>query len=173
NRLGDHFAGWLEHSPEPRGAQAAPLKKRAFLVDLARLELAICQVFDEAETPVLTSEQVAAVPWETWERARLLPIAALRLLRFDYPVHGYLKAVLSEGEPPPLRKKENFVVVWRQRYSVWRMPLTGPQYRLLDSLRAGTPLAEALGQFPRLRPGTVFQWFQDWVSEGFFQSVES
>src|SRR6185295_16302737 len=62
NRLGDDFPKFLE-------------SRRAFLADLARLELAMTQVFDEEES-VAAAAAAAATP----EEMRLTPIKALRLL---------------------------------------------------------------------------------------------
>ncbi|MGH9889387.1 MAG: HvfC/BufC family peptide modification chaperone, partial [bacterium] len=59
NRLGDHF-------PEFVGAVHAGLRRRGFCHDLARLELAIAQVFDEEEAPALSAEAIAAVPEAAW-----------------------------------------------------------------------------------------------------------
>src|SRR5947208_7348424 len=71
NRLGDHLPRFI--------LGAGGLRHPAFCHDLARLELALTQVFDEAETPSLGPEAVAAVPEEQWPSARLRPIAAFRL----------------------------------------------------------------------------------------------
>src|SRR5438128_6310270 len=68
NRLGDHLPRFI--------LGAGGLRHPAFCHDLARLELALTQVFDEAETPSLGPEAVAAVPEEQWPSARLRPIAA-------------------------------------------------------------------------------------------------
>ena len=54
NRLGDHLPEFV--------AKAPGLRQRGFCHDLARLELAMSQVFDEEETPALTPEAIAAVP---------------------------------------------------------------------------------------------------------------
>ncbi len=65
--------------PEPPGRPPARLREdragrragRDFCHDLARLELAITQVFDAPETQALDRRtQIAAVPAEAWENAR-------------------------------------------------------------------------------------------------------
>ena len=62
------------------------LRRRDFCHDLARLELAMSQAFDAPRRPPSPSAEVAAVPPEAWEGARLEPVAAFRLLAFRYPV---------------------------------------------------------------------------------------
>src|SRR5439155_9859364 len=80
NRLGDHLPEFV--------LRAGGLRHRAFGHDLARLELALTQVFDEAETPPIRPEAVAAVPVDQWPSARLRPIAAFRLLALRHPVNA-------------------------------------------------------------------------------------
>lgn len=170
NRLGDRFVDYLSTRTD--------FKHHRFMLDLARLEQAICQVFEERESAPLTPAQVAGLPLEAWESTGLKPIAAFRLLALDYPAHAYLKSVLEEGYPPPaLRRKNGWLVVFRQHYHVWRMPLERAQYELLGNLARGLSLAEALGdvtgRFRRVGSQAIFRWFQSWVTEGFFQSLEA
>lgn len=170
NRLGDRFAEYLETRSD--------LRMRRFLVDLARLEHAICQVFEERESPPLAPEQVATMPMDAWDHTGLKPIAALRLLAVDYPVGAYLKSVLEEGYPrPALRRQDGWIVVFRQNFTVWRMPLEKAQYELLRQFEQGHSLAASLGdvtrRFRRVGPDEIFRWFQSWVTEGFFQALSS
>src|SRR5204862_520300 len=53
NRLGDRLPGFL--------ASWGPRRGRALRADLARLELAMMEVFDEVETPPLVAEALARV----------------------------------------------------------------------------------------------------------------
>src|SRR5262249_22689178 len=85
NRLKDHLPEYID--------SAKRLPQREFLYDLARLELAMSQLFDAAESPVLKRKAIANVPPEAWETARLKPIEAFQLLAFRYPVSAYLKSV--------------------------------------------------------------------------------
>ena len=68
NRLGDHLPRFLAEG----GFDG--LKRRAFDTDLARLELMMTEVFDEAEAPVLNEEQVARVPVDAWDGMKLRAI---------------------------------------------------------------------------------------------------
>ena len=95
NRLGDHFPEYIRSAPG--------IPRRGFVYDLARLELALSQLFDARESPALTQEAIAAVPFEAWEKARLKPIEAFRLLSFQYPVSAYLQSVRGTAAPAPRR----------------------------------------------------------------------
>jgi len=169
NRLGDYLPEYI-HS-------AAGLPRREFLFDLALLELAMSRVFDAEESPVLTPEAIAGVPPDTWERVRLKPVTAFRLLSFRYPVNAFLQSV-KEGTPhPSMRRKNNWVVVFRRNYTLWRLDLTRQGHDLLHSLVAGKPLGKALSiSLTRHRRSVsevqLFSWFREWVADGLFQAIE-
>lgn len=168
NRLGDHLPEYVREAPG--------LKRRAFCHDLARLELAISQVFDAAETPPLSEEDLAGA--SSWERARLRPVEAFRLLAFRYPVSGYVQSVRDEDHDHPApRRKDTWVAVHRRDYQVRRQDLTRPAHDLLLDLASGVPLGQAVASALR-RPGgrapreeELFGWFKEWVAGGVFRSL--
>jgi len=167
NRLGDHLPDYI--------AKQTDLAKHEFLHDLARLELAVTTVFDDEETPVLTAERVAAVAPDAWERARLKPIAALRLLSFHYPVSDYLGAVDEENPFPRIRKQDTWVVVYRNKFYLHRLSLPRPAFDLLNRLINGATVGEALQSLHGGRAVSqkkLFGWFRDWMAAGLFQSIE-
>jgi len=170
NRLGDHlpdFIATLQDIPKPE-----------FCHNLARLEYALTLVFDEQETPRLTQEAIQAVPQDAWEQARLKPIAAFRILEFDYPVSLYAGAVDEENPFPRLRKRKTYVAAYRSNYRTHRLDLARPAYDLLSRLASGQKLGEALmevcapGRRPAVKESQLFEWFRDWMAEGLFQAVE-
>ena len=169
NRLGDHLPQFFLDQPEWRDA--------AFLHDLGRLELAMTEVFDEEETPVLGSEELEAVPPDAWEEARLRPIPALRLLAFKYAVIPNLVAYHEDRPSPGPRRRATWVVLYRRDYSILRLELSRAEYDLLRAIVDGTSLGEALAtaaasKSPR-QQAKVFRWFRTWISEGIFTAIES
>lgn len=170
NRLGDRFPDFVAEWP---GA-----KRPELCHDLARLEFAIAEVFDAPEVAPLTDAEVAAVPPEAWEKARLAPIEAFRLLSFRYPVNAYLQTVRDEDhDHPALKRKDTYIAIYRRDYSVWRHDLSQPAHDLLTDLVAGKPLgkavAAALARGGRRAPTTdqLFRWFREWTAGGVFKSV--
>ena len=162
NRLGDHLPGFLK--------QLENLPNPGFAHDLARTELAMTEVVDEAETPSLSTEALSAVSAEAWPEARLKPAAALRLVTLRYPVNDYLEAIWDDQPPPRLARRNTWLTISRRNYVLIRMDLTRPAYEVLHALVAGRPLAEALGR-RRIVQDELFAWFRDWVSAGIFQAV--
>ena len=170
NRLGDHLPEFLRRAPG--------LKHRGFCRELARLELAMTQVYDEAETPSLSAAAVAAVPPDAWATLRLRPIAAFRLLALRHPVSATLQ---RRGKARPRRRpprQDEWVAVFRHDYRVRRLELSRSAYRLLSSLAAGRPLGQAVAAAVRRggkdapRPAQLRRWFRQWVANGIFMGLE-
>lgn len=173
NRLGDHLPGYVR--------DAAGVPRRAFCHDLARLELAVTEAFDAAETPPLDEAAIAAVPPDAWDRARLVPVASLRLLALRYPVSDYLESVRRDDhDHPPARAKANWVAVYRRDYAVRRLLLEREAFRLLGDLASGQPLGAAIATAATRRDGRrgpseerLFAWFRQWVAAGIFAGVDT
>lgn len=169
NPLGEHLPAFIATSPV--------VPRRAFCQDLARLELTMSQVFDAEETPPLTPERIAAVPADAWEQARLVPIAACRLLELRYNANAYLQSIREASPTPPTpRRRDSFVLVYRRDYRVYRLALSRPARELLAALLGGAALGDAVRsacQCAGRPPGQaqLFRWFRDWVSCGIFASV--
>lgn len=170
NPLGDHIPEYVKEAPG--------IRRPEFCAELAQLELAVTQVFDERETPALSAEKLAAVAPDDWEHARLEPIAAFRLLAFRYPVNAYLQTVRDDNhDHPKIRRKEEWVAVYRRDYGVFRLELSRAAHDLLADLVAGRSLGEALtaaskrGRRGAPNEDTLFKWFREWVSAGIFRSV--
>lgn len=170
NRLGDRLPEFI--------SSASQFRRRAFCHDLARLECAMAQVFDAPETTPLGAEQIAAVPPEAWERARLRTIDAFRLLAFRYPVNAYLQSVRDDNhDHPKPRQKNEWLAIYRKDFAVWRLSLSREAHDLLADLASGVRLGAALESALRrsrrsLTAEALSGWFREWVSGGVFASVE-
>lgn len=170
NHLGRKFPQFIKEST---------LEQKEFLYDLARLELALTENMDAPESSILKREELASVKPEEWERASLLPITALELMEFDFPVADYLRAVMDEAETPDtIQEEKNWVVVYRKHYTTWFKQLMHEEYVLLKALCDGIPLSKSfdmlLEQFPLQQEELqqhVFDWFSDWVGRGMFSKV--
>jgi hypothetical protein len=169
NALGRHL---------PEHLRTAAVRKRAFCHELARLELAIAEVFDAPETPALDEKAITAVPAEAWERARLVPIAALRVLALRYPASAYLDTLGDEAHRhPAIRRQDGWVAVYRRDFSVYRHDLSRPAHDLLADLVAGRTVGQAVGaalkRRGRARPQAddLFRWFRQWAGAGMFAEV--
>ena len=168
NDLGDQLPEFLR--------ELEGLPRAAFAYDLARLELAYSKVFDAAETPPLTQEAISAVPADAWDKACLAPVAAFQLIAMRYPAHLYLQALREETLPPPIRRKDTWLAVFRRDYSLQSLPLTRPAYEVLSALAAGSNLGDAIlaGKMNTpTRHRQLTALFRTWTGEGLFQAIRT
>lgn len=169
NHLGRNF---------PRFILESTLKNKAFLADLACLELSVTEMMDAVESPLLAAETIAAVPLEQWENVRLIPIAALQLHEFEHNVCEYLDAVNENEKPLQMKVEKSYTAVHRNGYRTYWTTLSQQQYTLLNALITGSTFGEAISLMEERFPGSeeelqqeVFQWFNDWIQNGYFTAI--
>jgi hypothetical protein len=170
NLLGAKLPEFLE------GPVAIP--RRALIRDVARVELAMAQVFDEAPSPALDPKALEAIPPAKWATARLRVAHALRLLELDHPANALVTAVRQEKPRPRTPRLKSWVAVYRKDFQVWRMDLSEPMFVALSALAKGKTIPAAIKAASRVFDGSreelevsVFRWFADWRNEGLFQAV--
>lgn len=151
------------------------LPNRVFLRDLAQLEVFITEAFDAPEFEQIDMESLRQATPEQHTGAVFETNPSLRLLESSYPVNRYLQTVYDEGSPPtiaeeaPVREK-SFLAIYRKEYRVWRLNLPRPMFRILEALREGTPLGDAI--ISQGDHDEDFQrWFREWAADGLFTRV--
>ncbi|MGA8806942.1 MAG: DNA-binding domain-containing protein [Thermoanaerobaculia bacterium] len=167
NRLGDSLPEYIASST---------WKRRTFLRDLAKLELAMTHVFDEAEAEALPADAIASIAPEQIADARIIPIPALRLLALDYDANDAFQAFREERPMKPRRQK-SWLAVHRRDYGVYRMPLTREAFVFLEALVARETIGSAIETFQRRfrrfpAQSDLFTWFRDWSAAGLFTAIE-
>ncbi|HWB08904.1 MAG TPA: DNA-binding domain-containing protein [Pirellulales bacterium] len=186
DRLGDNFARYLHESRPDLDDSGEPTETWPdFLIDLARLEWNIGEVFDgpgvEGQT-TLGAEQLLGMDANRWPEVRLTPAPCLRLLSFRFPVNDYftsLRDVDEDAEPPALPgPAESWLALSRRDFVVRRHALERAQHRLLTSLAGGQTIGAAIGElasttsvdFDRLAE-ELRDWFHTWTAAGFFTGL--
>lgn len=159
NRLGDHVPAFVKTWRHP---------KRAFLADVARLELAITETFDAAEDA--TGPTPPAHVDADWESRRFGIAPTLRLLAFRHAAGPALDA-LKASRRASTRPKASWAAVHRRSFVVYRVDLSRGEFHLLSALAAGEPLGKALRLAARkagkaLSPAALRRAFRVWTSEG-------
>ncbi len=187
DRLGDRFLDYLNESRPDLDADGRPTEGWPdFLIDLARLEWEIDEVFDgpgvEGQT-LLSAGQVQSIEPGRWPEARLAPAHCLRLLAFRFPVNDYYTALrqASDTQPPPEMPDPaaTFLALTRRDFVVRRHPLSEAQYGLLGKLAGGESLGAAMQWLVSAREVSLETlvadlqiWFRAWTEAGFFIGVE-
>ena len=185
NFLGDHFVEYLQET-RPDEDEDSDSGWIDFLIDLARLEWTIYDVFDgpglEKEEAFSLPELLEANPGD-WLDLRIRVAPCLQLLRMEYPVNDHYTLVRqTEGEleadyPAPARQ---YLAISRRNYIVRRYSLTFPQFELLTSLSEGQTLGEALERCADASAEDEMEsleadlsvWFKNWAGEACFFAGE-
>lgn len=184
NRLGDHFAAFLDETRPDRTDDQPnpPVSWPDFLIDLTRLEWSIEQVFDgpgvEGQT-LLSADDLRALGPAGFGEAKLILVVCLQLLCFKYPVNDYYTRIrrLKDGQecPSPPEPVEQFLALTRRDFVVRRIELTSAQHALLKALQAGSSVAESIAAAAEWTdvPDDAFasairDWFAGWTAAGFF-----
>jgi hypothetical protein len=186
--LGSKLPEWLAANPQYAG------RRIDLALDVARVEWACIEAFDNAEFAPMTLEDAAQLSGES--RLALQP--HVQLLALNYPsddlvleMHQEQKRESTEAgarpeteheEPVPirLRKQPTWLAIHRVDYSLYYKRLSQPEYQTLCSLRDGGTLAEALeAGFTNSKSSAtsqlkrVQQWFANWAQLGWFTKPES
>jgi len=168
NSLTLRFPGFL--------ARMLPRTQRNGLAaDVARIERAMEDVFDAERAEPMTGAQFAAIGAGDWERTTLRVTPALVFLKLRYPANAYMTA-LRRGEKPRLPKpRTTHVIVFRRGYQVFRRDQEPEQWKLLQSLVAGKPLAAAVrasiggrGASAERVAKRLGKWFEEWAAAQLF-----
>jgi len=166
NELGRDFPRYLQETrpdddvdsePSDNGSSAEEAKDWPdLLIDLARLEWAIYEVFDgpgvEGQS-LLTTDDILGVGPERWADARLELVPCLQLLATRLPVNDYFtrlrQAPAGEFVPVP-SACESFLALTRRDFVVRRYNLSRTQFELLSGIQQGQPVGFAIEHAARV-----------------------
>ncbi|HEY1161336.1 MAG TPA: DNA-binding domain-containing protein [Terracidiphilus sp.] len=192
--LGSKLAEWLAAHPQWAG------RRQRLALDVARIEWAFVEAFDNAERAPLTLDQIATL--DGGSRLALQP--HLQLLALDYAaddlvlgLHDRQKRGTSEAgvkhdenfeddnrpeapaRLPKLRRRATWVAAHRLDNAVYYRRLEREEFRTLNAIRQGLPLSEALqagfrdSHKPEARqPELVREWFGLWAELGWICAPE-
>lgn len=182
-RLGEGFVAFLERSrPDSDRTRVDSPDWADYLIDLARLEGVVNQVFDgpgEEESPPLEAGRLWSLTPESFARARIVWARSLQLVPLRFPLHEHFSALVRGEQTTIPEPQPQVVAVWRRDYRVRRLPVDPAAARLITLLREGRLVGEALARFAHEQPsqasqlGTLLlQWFQSWGQRGWIVGLE-
>lgn len=144
-----------------------------WLADLARLEWARTEVFDEIDEPLLEESALRALAPEAFVELPLRLAAAHRVIDLDHDV-----APLFRASGPALPRATT-LLVWREDTNVYHRPLDAFEAELLRRLGRATAtfgdlcarIVDEVGE--EEAPARAFGFLGRWVSDGLLVSARS
>jgi hypothetical protein len=186
--LGSRLVKFIEAKPR----WVSPHKQLA--LDMARLEWAHTEAFDNEARPPLKTEDLAGLD-AAKIRLKLQP--HLTLLKLENEVDDFLielkknSGLRSEASNAmeqnrrrkktkvarDLKRETNFLAVHRHQDLIYYKQLELGQFRLLTALQSGATLEKACAELVGLKisgnPGeTIQKWFSSWAALGWFCVLE-
>jgi hypothetical protein len=166
-------------APFPVFCARRPDPLSGFLSELARLEWAVVESIHADAGAALDAAILADLPAAAWQRARLIPSPALRVVRATHPVQRYYRAFL-EGESAVVPDRDaSTVAVCRRGADVRHVDIEAMHVRLLERLVQGQPLASALDALDERATDSndepaaaaLQRAFSEWIASGFFAGI--
>jgi hypothetical protein len=139
------------------------------------------EVLHAAPAPTLSLEALSAIPPQKWANARLPAADTVRLLHFAHPANPFFQAWKTEQTPTIPEGKPSSTIVYRHDLTLWRLELTPPMTRMLESLFGGATLGDALARLETDESDeramaeaqrNVMVWFRTWVAGGVFARID-
>ena len=157
-------------------ARTLPRSNRSGLaVDIARIERAMEDVFDAPRAEPMTAAEFAALGSGDWDGVTLRVTPALKLLKLRYPANEFMNALRRGEQPRVPRPRATFAIVFRRGFQVMRRDQEPEQFRLLQALAAGRPLAAAVRSSIGRRGANadrvakrLGRWFEEWAGAHLF-----
>jgi Putative DNA-binding domain len=186
--LGSKLPDWLAANPN------FARRRHRLAIDVAKIEWAFIEAFDNAECTPLTPDQVATL--DAGSRLALQP--HLRLIPLDYPaddlvlgLHKRDKKQTSEAgvshedadqapaQLPRLRRRPTWLAAHRVDDSVYYLRLKREEFLTLSAIRQKMPLGDAIESgfagstvAASRRPHLLRKWFSTWAELGWICAPE-
>lgn len=190
-KLGEHFVRFLETTrpddefDDARNRGELPAGWPDFLIDLARLEWAIAEVFDAPGTErmeTLTSITSAELEINDLDAVRVKLAPNLRLISTRFPVNDFYTTVRRAPDAVPVvppAPATSYIAISRRDYIVRRHDLNHAQYILLRELQGGRRLGQALEQASAVYESddetfaaNLSDWFEYWTRNRFVIEIQ-
>ena len=187
--LGSHMPEWLKEHGEFSG------RRQKLAVDVAKIEWAFVEAFDNAELKPLNLDEVTTLSSES--RLQLQP--HLRLASLDYPADELVlnlqeregrhtseagraegRAELAPMKMGMIRAKKTWLAVHRVEYNVYFRRLAKEEFEILKAIESGKTLGAAIHEglsetriAERKQAVKLREWFQNWAELGWLCASSS
>lgn len=153
-----------------------PLSEYPYMADVALLEWAWHQVFNEADSGLLNLEQLSRLTPDQHLTLKFSRPKASRLIQSPWPIKTIWSANQisnSDQESIKLIQQNNFLLVWRNGYEMRIDNLSETQWGFLNAIDQTTHFSDAIEQFLASYPnGNVSELFSSAITQGWITEFE-
>lgn len=167
--FGSHFIEFLK--------QQAMTKTDPAITDMATFEWALVNTSDAADAPVITLNDLTAIPQEQWGRLRFTEHPSLQIISLCSNVPAIWQANAEKNDLPPLEmtEKQNWRL-WRQGVQSYYFPLSEHESLaclLMCKQKTFAEICESLCEhLPEQEvPQIVAGYLIRWLNEGILSTV--
>lgn len=144
--------------------------------EMAHFEWALSLAFDAEDAPVLSLQDLAAIPPENWADLRFKFHPAVQLLNPKFNVLLVWQALNIEDTPPIIQQINEPYVVWRKDLSSHYRSLEVAEYAAIQQMIAGASFAdlcEKLQESASEENATTqaAQYLAAWLNEGLLTAL--
>ncbi len=170
SRIGIHFPEFIRTAP---GLDDVP-----FLADLAELEWRMAEAFHAFDKPPFVPAQLADIPLEDWEYAKVVFQPSSAIFFSPWPVLDIWKKKQDPGSHEGqwvFQKTPQHLLIGRRDAQVRCELLNPAQHKLLEGLLQGRTLGEVcedLADVSGEEELPVAAWFSRWAADGLLVSCE-
>ncbi len=170
SELQDHFIPFIEKHYD--------IENDKTLLDAVKFDFAYSKAFEAKEILPLDPQKLSPAQQQTLSELKLTLQNHIYLFEFDYDFNTYRDLVVDDPEEiifPELIKNHHFRIIFRQNNVVYSTEITELQYALLNEFKRGSSIENAIAlleeRFSEDQFKLLQEWFSEWISKGFFQSI--
>jgi hypothetical protein len=168
---------WYGHAlVDHLNAQADAQALHPALIDLARMEWALCLSFDAPDAPALTAADLASTPTAEWHGLRFRPHPTVQVLQLGWSVEPAWRALTDDAlaQAPEPQASPHALLVWRLGLETRWRSLDPPEAEVLQAACQDRTFGELCAQAANQAGGqhaaaTVAAWLHRWLADGLFQ----
>lgn len=136
-----------------------------FAHEICALETAVTQLADEIQDLPMTAEDFAGISEDKFSQMKLKIRSAAQFFEFKNSVNQFYQKVMN-GEEAQIIEEESFLMVFASNDKVWRIDLEKDEFEILQKIRGGESIENALSDFDPTKSEKITSWFSRWISNG-------
>lgn len=132
--IGQNLAKFLKNTK--------PYNEKPYLSELADFLWQLNSTVDAADAPILTMEEIKAIPQDEWADMCLSLHPSVFLINAEWNILPIWQALIQKQTPPPVEKNPTQLTVWRKELQSYYAVLSVQEATVLKALKEGRSFGE-------------------------------